>query len=142
MKLSLGQLFASVLALTSPRGSSRSASKYGVIALASEDVFTEAKGAFVFRRIDRVAVKGKSKCIDVYELLGEVGADIPNRARARTYEQALALYLNRDFVGAAALLEPQAATDPPSAVLFERCQSLAKTPPPIDWAGVFVAASK
>jgi adenylate cyclase len=47
--------------------------QYGVTTLVSESIVEDAKDAFVFRRIDRVAVKGKSRGLDVYELLGAVG---------------------------------------------------------------------
>ena len=56
-----------------------------------------AKDEFVFRRIDRVAVKGKTAGIDVYELLGAKGDDIDELPRARRYEEAFDAYLARDF---------------------------------------------
>ena len=116
--------------------------QYGVVTLVSEAIVAEAKDEFVFRRIDRVAVKGKTTGIDVYELLGAKGDDIDGLERARRYEEAFDAYLARDFDRAITLIEPHAADDPPSAVLAERCRLLAENPPPASWTGVHVASSK
>jgi adenylate cyclase len=116
--------------------------QYGVVVLASEDIVADAKDAFVFRRIDRVAVKGKTRGIEVFELLGAVGDELPKLEAARTYEAAFDAYLARDFPRAAALLAPHADDDPPSAVLRARCLALEAHPPPAEWDGVHVATSK
>ncbi len=117
---------------------------YGVVVLASEAIVAAAKSEFVFRRIDRVAVKGKTSGIDVYELLGAIGDDLPaaRLTQIRTYDDAFHAYLARDFERARALLDGQHAQDPPSAVLRSRCEALAQAPPPDDWGGVHVASSK
>jgi adenylate cyclase len=116
--------------------------QYGVVTLVSEAIVEHAKDEFVFRRIDRVAVKGKTTGIDVYELLGAKGEAIDDLPRARSYEQAFDAYLERDFQRAITLVEPHAADDPPSAVLAERCRQLVDHPPPAAWSGVHVASSK
>jgi adenylate cyclase len=116
--------------------------QYGVVTLVSEAIVREAKDEFIFRRIDRVAVKGKTAGIDVYELLGAKGDQIDALPRARRYEEAFDAYLARDFERAITLIEPAAAEDPPSAVLIERCRRLAVHPPPPAWNGVHVASTK
>ena len=116
--------------------------QYGVVTLVSEAIVEHAKNDFVFRRIDRVAVKGKTEGIDVYELLGAKGEVIEELPRARCYEEAFDAYLERDFERAITLVEPHAAEDPPSAVLVERCRQLRDHPPPAAWKGVHVASSK
>jgi adenylate cyclase len=117
--------------------------QYGTTILVSETIRQEAKEQFLFRRVDRVAVKGRSAGIDVYELCGH--ADQPSAGdrltTVRTYEHALTAYLARDFHGAIALLDAQ-REDAPSVVLAERCRVLIKEPPPADWSGVFVASTK
>ena len=57
------------------------------------------------------------------------------------YEKALAAYLARDFKGALDRLQRQNG-DPPSALLIERCVAFLESPPPPDWAGVYVSPSK
>jgi adenylate cyclase len=110
--------------------------QYGTTILASEVVEAAARGAFAFRALDVVAVKGKTRPIRVYELLGPPGSETP---ATQAYERAFAAYLARDFAGAIAALDP---TDPPSARLAERCRELLASPPPADWDGVYVAKSK
>lgn len=116
--------------------------QYGVVVLVSAATAKHAAPDFVFRRIDRVAVKGKSACVDVYELLGEKDGELPRLAVARTYEAAFDAYLARDFTKAITLLEPHEHDDPPSEVLLRRCRALAEDPPPPSWNGVHVASSK
>jgi adenylate cyclase len=114
--------------------------QYGVTVLVSETVAAAARDAFEFRRIDRVAVKGKTQGIDVYELLGRSG-EVVVPPHATEYERAFAAYLDLDFAGALAILECQ-LHDPPSAVLAERCRGYFRSPPPADWNRVHVANAK
>ncbi|HEY8072664.1 MAG TPA: adenylate/guanylate cyclase domain-containing protein, partial [Labilithrix sp.] len=116
--------------------------QYGVVALASEAIVEAVGDEFVFRRIDRVAVKGKTQGIDVYELVGRRGEALAQLDRCKTYERAFEAYLGRDFDRALALLGPQVREDPPSAVLAERCRVMRDAPPPEGWAGIHVARSK
>ena len=115
--------------------------QYGVAVLASEAVEEEARAEFQFRLVDRVAVKGKTIGVRVYELLGERGASSARPEVVEVYERAFAAYLQWDFQGAIALLTLQAG-DPPSAVLLERCRKLAESPPPPGWDGIYTATAK
>jgi adenylate cyclase len=115
--------------------------QYGVTVLVSEVIAQAAREKFRFRRVDRVAVKGKAQGVDVYELLAQRDCEIANLPQIERYEAAFAAYLARDFAGATALLSP-ASDDPPSMVLRARCEALEAKPPPADWDGVHVAASK
>jgi adenylate cyclase len=101
-------------------------------------VWREAGVSFGFRRLDRVAVKGKQQGVLVYELLGR--ADTRN-AVVENYERALDLYFARDFGAAIAILETQQA-DAPSVTLMARCLALLVDPPPADWDGVYVSKAK
>jgi adenylate cyclase len=114
---------------------------YGTRLLVTQAVVDSTGDRYVFRRLDRVAVKGKSHAVDVFELLGEPGdASLP-RARARAYEHAFAAYLARDFAGALVLLETQ-LDDAPSRLLEARCRHLVAAPPSDDWNGVYTAKEK
>jgi adenylate cyclase len=113
--------------------------QYGVVALVSEAVAHGLERDFALRRLDKVAVKGKSKAVVVYELLGSADARTQTVA---AYEGALEDYFARRFDEAIARLEPQAGTDPPSGVLLARCRQLRESPPTPEWDGVFVATSK
>jgi adenylate cyclase len=116
--------------------------QYGVVMLVSEDIVRLAGDSFLYRKMDRVAVKGKTRGIEVYELLGESGDTLPALPTMRRYEAALDLYFARRFDEAIELLEPQAAQDFASGVLLSRCRHLREDPPPPSWDGVHVAKSK
>jgi hypothetical protein len=72
---------------------------YGVTALVSEPVVRAAGDDLLFRRIDKVAVKGKSAAVVVYELLDpeDVAATLPSAVQA--YEEALDDSFARRFRG-------------------------------------------
>ncbi|MFT3837506.1 MAG: adenylate/guanylate cyclase domain-containing protein [Myxococcaceae bacterium] len=112
--------------------------EYGTQVLVSEAVWRRAQHLFAFRRLDRVAVKGKAEAIEVYELLGEKQAQ--PAAHIQKYESALTAYFARDFTRAAKLLEDSG--DAPSRVLHIRCLAMADAPPPRDWNGVWVLHTK
>jgi adenylate cyclase len=115
--------------------------QYEVAVLASQAIVEAVGDAFVFRRLDKVAVKGKKQWVQVYELLGEAGACEARMPTVRAYESALDAYCARDFRGALGLLEPL-VDDAPSHLLATRCRSLIANPPAEDWDGVYVATSK
>jgi adenylate cyclase len=115
--------------------------QYGTTLLVSETVQAAAKQEFRFRLLDRVAVKGKTRGIAVYELLGDAASAGPRIAAAGRYEDALQLYFARRFPDALAILEEQ-PDDPPSGVLAERCRTMQKSAPPPDWDGIYVSRTK
>jgi adenylate cyclase len=114
--------------------------QYGTTILVSGAVAAAIGDEFALRRLDRVAVKGKSQGVEVFELLG-YAADATRAARARRYERALDAYFARDFTAAIAILDG-ATDDPPSALLRDRCLALRDDPPPPDWNGVHTATTK
>ena len=116
--------------------------QYGTRLMASEAAREAAGASFAFRRLDRVAVKGKTQGTLVYELLGEAGQVPEERLRAaRAYEAALEAYFAGDFAAALAGFE-QLDDDGPGRVLAARCRMLQAEPPPAAWDGIFVARSK
>jgi adenylate cyclase len=112
---------------------------YGTTIIASATLRDAAGAGFLFRHLDRVAVKGKTQGIDIYELIGESTEPVP--AHVAVYEEALHEYLKGSFERALALAESQSG-DPPSAVLAARCRLYLATPPPADWDGVYAFDSK
>ena len=112
--------------------------QYGTTILVSEAVRQQAGPGFEFRLLDRVAVKGKTRGIEIHELLGVAGESAP---AARAYERALQAYWARDFAGAAALLAAQ-PEDAPSRTLLERCRRFQRAPPSPGWDGIWIATSK
>lgn len=115
--------------------------QYGTSIIGSQSIFARSREAFDFRLLDIVSVKGKSDAITIYELLGPKGSAEECREMVSRYEKAFAAYLARDFKGALDRLQRQNG-DPPSALLIERCVAFLESPPPPDWAGVYVSPSK
>jgi adenylate cyclase len=122
---------------------------YGTKILASEDVERVARGRVLFRVIDKVAVKGKSIGIVIYEPLSTMGEDSEYYSQiqlcAKTKE-AFELYLERNFEKAIAKykrivdLFPEAERS--ITPLIERCSEYSKDPPPDDWDGTFHLTQK
>lgn len=113
---------------------------YGTRILVSQAVVEQAAGSFCFRKLDKVAVKGKVEGITVYELVGELGQGL--QSSHRLYEEALELYFQGAFQEASDKLEERRQDDPPSQVLYERCGRFLESPPPPDWDGTYQALSK
>lgn len=113
--------------------------EYGTQAIGSESMVRAAGEAFVWRRLDRVAVKGKTEAVDIYELLGEAGTIPEDSLKASAeYEAALQLYLDGNFGQAAELLEAAARRRPEDAAvtrLLEIVRQYAESPP-AGWDGV------
>jgi adenylate cyclase len=115
--------------------------QYGTSIIASESIFERARKDFDFRLLDIVAVKGKSRAIKVYELLGATKTVAEKSELVQTYEMAFAAYLARDFAGAMEILSRN-ESDMPSIVLKQRCETFLHSPPPADWQGVHISLSK
>jgi adenylate cyclase len=115
--------------------------QYGTSIIASETIVRATGATFVFRLLDRVAVKGKTEAIRIYELLGQKGEAGEIRDVIASYEKAFAAYSARDFDGAIAILEKQ-PTDGPSVRLLARCRMYLSEAPPVDWDGIYVSRVK
>ncbi len=114
---------------------------YSTQIIASESIQTAAKNVFEFRMLDRVAVKGKTEGIVIYELLAERVAGKPRAEWVDRYEQAFTLYQRGDFAGALELFVGQ-REDSPSVVMASRCRERITQPPLGAWNGVNIFESK
>src|ERR1700741_3752390 len=74
--------------------------QYGTTILVSAAVEAEARGQFCFRRLDRVAVKGKREGVEIFELVGRRDAAVLDRVPVERYERALDAYMARLFAEA------------------------------------------
>jgi len=119
---------------------------YEVRTIASDSARSAAGPGFVWRTLDTVAVKGKTKPVGIHELVGESGAVSPERSRlVERFEQMLARYRERKFHEAARGFESLLVDYPrdgPSKLYLARCREFIETPPPPDWHGVTVMHSK
>jgi adenylate cyclase len=115
--------------------------QYGTRILVSSTVEREARGAFRFRRLDRVAVKGREHGLDVFELVGRRVDGDARSAVVERYERAFDQYLRREFAEALRTLREQ-PDDPPSRVLASRCERFLAEPPSAEWSGIHLALEK
>lgn len=113
---------------------------YGTNIIVSEYTCRDLRDQFLFRPLDKVAVKGKKKPVMIFELM----EDTPqNRERAMLYQEALELYFKGYFEEAALKFEKlvEAYRDNPSKTMLERCKHL-EVEKPSFWEGVYAAKEK
>lgn len=118
--------------------------QYGVKIIVSEFTRKAAGDWFNFRYLDKVAVKGKEKGVEIYELLGERELPLKQKELVELFEQGIKIYQNQDWNKALeffTLLLKKYPDDGPTQVYLKRCQEL-KENPPQDWDGIYHAQSK
>lgn len=117
---------------------------YGTRVLIAEDTRRAVGDRYVCRPVDRVRVQGKTRPVEVHEVLGRRDDDADGQltARATAFAVALAAYRSRDWATANAAFAALEATTPGDPLVAEyrtRCAALAAAEPPADWDGVFDA---
>jgi adenylate cyclase len=120
--------------------------RYGTEILIGEDTRAAAGDAVLVRRLDWVAVYGRTQGLAVYELLGMADHGASQTLEWVTaYEAGLDAYARRDWADAAELFESAIAVrgdDLPSQIFVERCRKYLASPPPEDWTAVSILAEK
>ncbi len=102
------------------------------------------RDAFLLRSVDLLVVKGKTKPVEVFTVLGERATTAEPRWLAH-HEAAMRAYRAGDFSTAeTAWLEVLAAQpdDPLAPIFLARCAQLFAHPPGRGWTGVFTMLSK
>ena len=100
-------------------------------------------GKIPCRRLDRVAVKGKSNWVDIFTARRLLGKD--EQEGWRLYALGLELYYKRRFAQAANLFGQVGKVlpgDETAARFIERCRLFLANPPEPDWNGVSVISEK
>jgi adenylate cyclase len=119
---------------------------YGVAALAPRATRDAAGPGVLWRRVDRVRVKGKREAVEIFELLGNE-ADVSDAQRefSAAYEAALEAYTAQNFreaVTALVSLGEQRPDDLSVQRLVELARQLAAHAPGPTWDGVSEFAVK
>ena len=119
---------------------------YGTHIILSEHTYAQAQAGIVTRLLDEVAVRGRTTGVRIYELLGCKGeVDAGTEQFAKLYEEAMGLFLAREWAAAWALFEETGRRRPgdvPSSLHAESCQALLANPPGPDWTGLVVMQEK
>ncbi|HNE24297.1 MAG TPA: adenylate/guanylate cyclase domain-containing protein, partial [Leptospiraceae bacterium] len=122
---------------------------YGTTIIISQSTFERVQHLFRCRLLDVVAVRGKTRGVRIYELLGESTVS-PTEAQNRFvagYEQAFSVYLSRNWqeaVQAFSKLNVEFPADKSVQVMLRRCDAFAKDAPglPPNWDGTMAMLEK
>ncbi|MEX2605519.1 MAG: adenylate/guanylate cyclase domain-containing protein [Gracilimonas sp.] len=126
------------------------AKQYGVFTMVTESTKNEAEkfgDDCIFRLLDNIVVKGRSKPVKVYEI-----ADLREDATQGLYdciglyEEGMEHYFNQNWDKAIATFKKSKELERhqpnPSEMFIERCEMMKQDSPPADWNGVFIMKSK
>ncbi len=115
---------------------------YGTRILISQSTFEKVQSLFLCRLLDIVTVKGRSKGVQIYELIGKSDEKYPSQTTqfVLRYEQAFRAYLAKNWDGALDIFEELAKENPSDLsckLLLKRCLLLKEDASalPHDWDG-------
>jgi len=119
--------------------------QFGTRLIVSENTHQIVSDQVVSRELDLIRVKGKTKPVTIYELLGRVGDGERFRNLLDRFHEALEAYRSGQWetaIGQFGELLRDYPDDGPTRVFIQRCWDLIETPPEEDWDGVYVMKSK
>ena len=112
--------------------------------LVGEQVERLTREHFLYRTVDLLTVKGKTKPVEVFGLIGDRSQ--PPSAWLAVYHEAVRLYRARKFLEAAAQFEAArhqiGGADFLCEMYASRCAAFQISPPPDNWDGSFTLAEK
>lgn len=120
---------------------------YGVDIIIGEDTRFAAAHSVIVRRLDRVAVYGRTGGIAIYELLGMTARGEDEAPQwVHRYEAGLAAYEGRQWSAAIGLFEEAVALrgtdDRPSHILIDRCNACLADTPAESWLPISIMEAK
>ncbi len=115
---------------------------YRVPILAGEETYRQVKDALLAREVDTIRVVGKTRPVNVYEIVCEKSeAAAEEFSRLELFAEARQAYKSRAWEKALGLFD-RIKDDPLAGLYIARLQSLRQSPPLADWDGVFVLKEK
>lgn len=120
--------------------------QYKTEIIIGEVTFACVKEEFVCREIDLVTVKGKTKPIKIYELLGEK-TDFNQNSLGflKDFQEGLYLYRAQLWKEAIECFQSVLIAKPGdrvSDIFIRRCKEFLNHPPPVNWSGVYEMKTK
>ena len=115
--------------------------QYGVQILISESTLNDLGEGFYVREVDHVRVKGKTRPVGIYEVLGD--ATYKPTPEQLHFLDGYESYCQRKFAEARKAFHAGAKRDALCGIFLTRCDEFLQAPPPADWDGVWrVGASR
>ena len=110
----------------------------------SEFTKNELSDKLVTRELDSVRVKGKSRPVAIFELVGEKDIIVYSDEFLENYAQGLAAFKKQEWDRAVAAFKKALVLneDDVSSMYIKRCRHFKKNPPGDDWDGVFTLKTK
>ncbi len=119
--------------------------QYGVDIIVSETT-KSAVPEYIYRKLDRVKVKGKDKAVNIYQPIGKIETiEESVKQEIKAYEQALAYYHEQQWTAAKQAFTKLRTQNPESflyKLYIERIEKFMKHPPPKNWDGVYIHTTK
>ncbi len=120
--------------------------EYGTNIIISETTYEHVKEVMLCRELDLVAVKGKTRPVRIYELIGEKDKVPPEKFElVQRFTQGLRAYQRQQWDQGRKIFSQINAIYPedgPTQLFLHRVVELKKNPPPKNWDGVFVMTTK
>jgi adenylate cyclase len=122
--------------------------EYGCVLLVGENTVKQCGDAFLFLKIDDLAVKGKSVGVGIYTVLSAIGDATLRQVRSqREHDEMHRLYRAQKFSEAIEMCEQlkqefDGRMTDYYDMWIERCEFQKTQKLPADWNGVFIATSK
>ncbi|MEE8434510.1 MAG: adenylate/guanylate cyclase domain-containing protein [bacterium] len=126
---------------------------FGTTVIVSEATLERTEGLFLTSQMGRIVVKGKTKPVQIYELLGtiddmsatdEAALQRQPKEHHKRYEEGLEFFYRGKFAEALSRFEQNGGNngDAASAFMVAQCRLFMEHPPQEPWAGEVVLTSK
>jgi adenylate cyclase len=115
--------------------------------MVSEATYNLVNDKIRFRELDLIRVKGKTKPIKVFEILGYLNTTQSQQEidMLEAYEKGLSSYRDKNFKSAKKHFSEALEINPndgPSELYLNRCEVFCENPPDKNWDGVFTMTTK
>jgi len=118
---------------------------YRIGVVISEGTYQQVANQFTCRELDRIAVKGKSHAVKIYELMGLAAERAKFEPLLTKFDEAMTAYLRQDWREASGRFGELLGSYPedgPTQVFLQRALEFMENAPEPDWNGVYVMKTK